>query len=220
MSAQREWLFGKYLALDDAQQSSPTHHFERSLRYFRAEQSLIHSAGAVNLPGSRISKWVLTARAFESFAREHGRLPMTRRRSSNCPASDAESRLAEWSKYQRRPAVHARLCAYQVERLECVAGFSWDPAGDRWDDQLFGYLDFVVTFGRKPRYRSVNPDERHLAGWEARQRHLIKRGLLSHSRMLEFHAATGALPIVWGTQVEVSSGSGTSERPFLIASSL
>ena len=188
MSGQLDRLFAEYSLLDSSERGGDEG-VRRSLRYFRVERCLIDDPHALDRVSDRTTAWVRMVRTVHGFTVHHGRLPKSYGRSRQVREKAEESRLAEWLRYQRRPGVQARLSDYQVRRLECVEGYSWDPAGERWDDHLFTYLAFVKAHERKPRYRSDDREEQRLAGWAAKQRHLLKRGLLSHAKAMEFQRA-------------------------------
>jgi hypothetical protein len=87
--------------------------------------------------------------------------------------------------------------SYQRRRLEMLPGFRWRPLPDRWIATCEAYLVFVQTHRRAPAYRSLNPGERRLAGWAAKQRQARRNGRLSAAR----EAALGRIPIwTWGAE--------------------
>lgn len=152
----------------------------RSLQYFEAERTCSLDGRE---PRERILRWVYTVQLVDVFAQAAGRLP---RENNRLPKSDIdpfEQRLADWIRYQRRPATQSLHCDYQRRRLECLHGFSWDPLGEQWDSQLAKFAQFVEELRRVPRYRADDVDERNLAAWVTRQRHFLRLGLLPADRV-------------------------------------
>ena len=192
MSGQWDRVLTEYSQLDDSVGIADGEDAVRSLRYFRVERQVIIDSRFLDQLSDRISVWIRTVREVDAFTERHARHPRAHgRAASRTEELREEARLADWLRYQRRPVVQARLCEYQARRLECVEGFRWDPLGERWDDHLLEYLGFVEAHGRKPRYRSEDWHEQRLAGWAAKQRHLLRRGQLSYDRAFEFHRMIG-----------------------------
>jgi len=116
----------------------------------------------------------------------HGAMP---REFANPSAEEVEeSRLAGWVRYQRRRKQKLSLPSWQRELLEQVPGFSWDPLEEQWNEWREMLQVFLAAEGRMPRYRSTSANERALAAWVHKQRHLYKRGEVSESRVSSLKA--------------------------------
>ena len=63
-----------------------------------------------------------------------------------------------------------------------MAGFSWAPLADSWQETYDQYRRFLQQQGRAPRYRSADPGEKRLAAWAAKQRWRHRRGQLPQER--------------------------------------
>lgn len=106
------------------------------------------------------NQWWKRARELELVASKLGRLP----RSSD---EAVPSTLLMWVRNQRRNSL---LTPKQQSALEQVAGWSWSPREDAWDDRLAGVAGFFTTHGRAPRVRAEDAEEASLGLWLARQR--------------------------------------------------
>ena len=168
------------LALQDPRLLAEDH--TRSLEYFRAELS---DANDASPPRNRVRRWVHMVRSVDAFYRDAGRLPRENNRVPKSEISPQEQRLADWLRYQRRPATLSHHCEYQRRRLECLPSFSWDPMGDQWDTQLARVTEFVDEFHRLPRYRAIETEERNIAAWVTRQRRFMRLGTLQADRISE-----------------------------------
>jgi hypothetical protein len=123
-------------------------------------------------------RWLANAEDVRAFVAAHARLP---RASSS--SSVEERRLAQWLHYQRRSATRDHHTQEQQRRLAEIDGFNWTPREVRWHEQLDELKRFYTTWNRPPRYRSEDERERALSNWETKQRHLLRRGELSQSRV-------------------------------------
>jgi hypothetical protein len=99
-----------------------------------------------------------------------------------------EQRLADWIRYQRRPATRSLHCDYQRRRLETLPGFSWTPLDDQWNERFADFAAFVATHHRPPRYRSDNAEERAIAAWVTKQGRFIKLGTLPEDRVRKLNS--------------------------------
>lgn len=156
-----------------------------SLRYFLLDVD--PEAAGETRPG----QWVVTLRRVEAFIGARGRLPAENNRRPNTE----ERSLSRWLQRQRRAHRHGLLVEYQRRRLECVPGFTFDPAQDAWNVARDEYARFTTTFRRAPAARSQDPGERKLARWADKQRWRFRRGVLPRHRQ----RALESLPIwAWG----------------------
>src|SRR5690606_2601010 len=149
-----------------------------SLAFYEAETA----AGGIP-PGrvDRVAAWIRSVQRLDDFISQHGRLPRENNRLVD-PISAQEQSLADWVRYQRRPATRDLHCDYQRRRLEGIPGFHWDPLDTQWNTMFAAFARFVGTEHRAPRYRSGDPNERALATWAAKQRQLLRNGKLSPRR--------------------------------------
>ena len=173
-------LFQEYADLQSQSVPPLTADQQRSLLYFRAEQAMTDHG--TPMPRDRVGRWVHHLVRAVEFTHRTEHLPRENNRAADGEIGDEERMLADWLRYQRRPATRALHCDYQRRRLECVQGFSWDPHGERWNATYAQFVDFVEEQRRAPRYRSTDLHERAIAAWAAKQRHLIRRGALSQDR--------------------------------------
>ena len=146
-----------------------------SRQFARVERHLQSEVHELNRLPRRIVSWVGGARSLERFVQTQQRHPRENSRRPREDIAEEERMLAGWVRFQRSQAARKRLCGYQIERLELVPGFSWNPIDDRWERQLGEYVVFFETQGRAPRYRAEDPAERRLAAWAAKQRHNARR---------------------------------------------
>lgn len=172
-------LLEDFTALASEDPRTLTEDQARSLEYFQAERA--HSPNTLE-PRERILRWVHNVKLVDNFAQGADRLPRENNRLPKAEIDPHEQRLADWIRYQRRPATQGAHCEYQWRRLECLPDFSWEPRGDQWDAQLAKFTRFIEEAGRSPRYRADEVDERNLAAWVTRQRRLARRGTLPADR--------------------------------------
>lgn len=158
----------------------------QSLRYFRAERHFSSSWGLA--PVDRVGRWAHTVLRLDAFVHAEGRLPRENNRLEAAAISVEERSLADFVRYQRRPATRDLHCTYQSLRLLCVPGFSWNPLDDAWDRMFEAFASFVGAYRRAPRLRSSNPDEKKLAAWSAKQRHFMKLGTLPIERQMKLNS--------------------------------
>lgn len=173
-------LFQEYSTLAGQDRRRQTADQARSLQYFHDEMA---SSGDGSAPRARTIRWVYTVKSVDAFVTSAGHLPRENNRLPKLEIDPREQALADWIRYQRRPASRALHCEYQRRRLECLLGFSWDPLGDQWDAQFAQFTRFVGEFHRAPRYRAEDATERTIAAWAAKQRHFLRSGTLPEDRV-------------------------------------
>lgn len=192
-------LHNRYAALAAEDSRVFTDDKRRSVAYYLLDVNDRQDPAARDRP----AVWVRTVRLLHAFTVREGRLPRENNRLGRQEITDEERRLAEWVRYQRRPATRASHCDYQRRRLEAVPGFRWDPIGQAWMTNLEAYRVFTAARRRAPSSRSLDAGERRLAVWAAKQRFHRKRGRLAAGRV----AALNRLPMwTWGSQTAVANG--------------
>jgi superfamily II DNA or RNA helicase len=98
------------------------------------------------------------------------------------PDSDSDHDLAKWVTTQRNRYREGTLDADEIERLEALPGWSWDPRESFWSDALEALRCFVE------RERTARVPSSHvenglkLGSWVAAQRVAHRRGQLSPQR--------------------------------------
>lgn len=174
-------LSRKYLDLSHFDPKTLDQDQSRSLRFYLRE-SEIRDSKYSQTPIDRIGQWIHTLLRVEGFRERKGRLPRDNNRLPKTSIPQEERSLADWLRYQRRAATRDLHCTYQIERLQSIPGFSWDPRSDQWDEQFRRSAQFVLEHQRLPRYRSTDPAEKAAAGWLAKQRLFWHAGTLSTDR--------------------------------------
>lgn len=142
-----------------------------SLLFFAVEREEQGVAGTVSERPLRALSWIRTVLAVEEFVVEHQRIPVRNSRAARTESNAVEQALADWLRYQRRPRTKDLHCEYQRLRLECIAGFDWNPVAVARQVRAAEFQEFVDVTGRLPRHRSSDVNERSLAAWSARQLH-------------------------------------------------
>lgn len=153
----------------------------RSARFAAVEAALRDGVTPAE-HSSQIIRWALRVRDLTDFTATHGRFPRENNRAPSGTISRRESRLHEWVRLQRRATIRDSHCNFQIQRLELIPGFSWDPHGDAWTEKLTRYRDFIAQSQRAPRARSDDPAEQGLAHWAAKQRSQHRRNQLAYER--------------------------------------
>lgn len=175
-------LLAEYAKRADSPPRWPRVDDRASLIYYREELAAIAALSDRAGSRSRVAVWIRTVRSLEEFVSREGRLPRENNRLPREQISTEEKQLAEWVRYQRRPATRADHCRYQSRRLESIPGFSWGPRDDQWNTQFTAFAQFVAGYHHAPRYRSEDLAERASAAWAAKQRHLLRLGKLPKDR--------------------------------------
>ena len=94
-----------------------------------------------------------------------------------------ERQRANSVRSQRRAFVAGRLCGYQVRRLLCIPGLSFQPMEQAWRENLAAYALFTSSHGDAPKLRSTDATERALARWAAKARLAHRANTLSSERV-------------------------------------
>lgn len=178
MASPIEKLLADYAALAASPNDHLTDDQRRSLMYYEVEAAV---GGVPAVRVDRVAAWIRAVQRLDDFISGHGRLPRENNRLVE-PVPAQEQSLADWVRYQRRPATRDLHCDYQRRRLECIPGFQWDPLDMQWNTMFAAFARFVGKEHRAPRYRSDDPSERALATWAAKQRQLLRNGKLSARR--------------------------------------
>lgn len=130
----------------------------------------------------RVTKWVNVLHRYEEHWHQTGRHPRENTRARDT-LPDAERRLGEWARYQRR--FEHQLNGYQRARLDVSPAFEWDPLDTRWQARLTECENFVRRTGELPRLRAEHRDEFVLARWLGRQLHRLQTGRLEQKHAAE-----------------------------------
>jgi hypothetical protein len=142
---------------------------QMSLLFFAVERQQWDTAGTVSERPLRALSWIQTVLAVEEFVLENQRIPVRNSRAARTDFNAVEQALADWLRYQRRPRTRDLHCEYQRLRLECIAGFEWNPVAAARSVRAAEFEEFVDVTGSLPRHRSSDLNERSLAAWSARQ---------------------------------------------------
>lgn len=145
-------------------------------------------------------RWDELADRLEALYRAFGRMPRAYSKDK------AERTLANFLARQREEHRAGTLDPDRKERLDRIPGWLTPPKQERenrlWEQRLGELAEFVAGKGRMPYFTSVKePQEKVLATWVTRQRHLLRTGDLSAWRT---SALEGAVP---GWQGRKPSGS-------------
>jgi ribosomal protein S18 len=119
----------------------------------------------------RLQRWYRRAAELKRAVEMFGRMPRE--------GDPVQPGLVSWVKNQRR---FPNLSAKQVELLEAIPGWSWDPHADCFDKRVEALADFIASTGRIPRRRSGDANERSLGEWLGRQRRSEGAGRLDSER--------------------------------------
>ena len=153
-----------------------------SLPYIQAELEVIHGRRSAAL---RPARWIDTLHSYETFSQSHGRTPREKPiGQSEC--LQAERRLAEWARYQRR--FEENLNNFQVARLDTSPGFEWDLREHSWGSMLQRCVVFSQDHGRLPHLNISSRAEYVLARWLRRQLHRQRAGVAEPSRTAKIEA--------------------------------
>ncbi len=131
---------------------------ERSARFHYADLTGNHG----QLP-THDRNWLARFTAAETLSQTHDKPP---KEKSNDPA---EASIANWLRRQRSSL--DRLCLYQIDLLNTLPAFEWEPRDQRSTERITEYAAFTAREGRVPKRRTVNSSERSLARWSERHQH-------------------------------------------------
>ena len=178
-----ELLHAEYAELHRQPASTLTPDQRRSLVFYGSE---LVSRGGVHIPATvprDVAGWIRNLFALEAFVRCEGRLPRENRRLPDGVISANERQRANSVRSQRRAFVAGRLCAYQMRRLLCVPGLSFQPLERAWRANFTAYALFTASHGDAPKLRSTHATERALARWAAKARLAYRANTLSPERV-------------------------------------
>lgn len=130
--------------------------------------------------GKTNRRWLMTFGLYGEFVERHRELP---KETAAPGAPTAGTRLAFWARYQRARFVRNSMPQCQRDLLASVPGFSWGPSDERWSARCQQLDRFLRERGRVPRYRAPDEEERRLAAWVHKQRHIAKAGRMPHHRL-------------------------------------
>jgi hypothetical protein len=172
-----------YAFLDTQPPSALTDDLRKSLLYYRGELTLLALLPVPDETPIRVTNWLLNLLELETFVAREGRWPRENRRLDRSLILEDERQLAAWIRTQRIAAGQGARCTYQLDRLECVDGFRWQPLDDRWHNNADTYQLFTDTHKRAPSLHSDDQTERTLAGFATRARSAHRRGRLTATRI-------------------------------------
>lgn len=188
-------LHAEYRQLAQLDPASVSEDEIRSIQHYLIDDAVTHGIQPPTRARIRDQSWMLRVHEIERLIEQDGRLPRENTRLQRDGSQKARQSAAEWLRHQRRAATRETHSSYQRRRLETLPGFSWRPAADRWAHTFSAYTAFVQTHHRSPAYRSVDPAEKRLAGWAAKQRLAYRQGQMTGAR----RAALERIPIwTWG----------------------
>ena len=77
-----------------------------------------------------------------------------------------EAALGVWTHHQRDRKKENKLEAWQIQELEAIVGWEWDPRKATWFHNCAEAKDFKDAHaGQLPNKRASNPEERRLGKW-------------------------------------------------------
>ena len=176
-------LHAEYAMLQDRAPSTLTRDERQSLIIYACELAAEASADSVDAAPRHVTDWISTLFALESFVLQEGRMPRENRSVPTGSISVLEKQRANNVRAQRRAFAAGRLCTYQIRRLLCIPGFSFQPLEDNWQANCAAYARFTATHGAAPKLRSTDPSEQALARWAAKTRLAYRAGTLSAARI-------------------------------------
>jgi hypothetical protein len=139
--------------------------------------------------GREAQTWVARYGDLVRFVTAHRGMP--REQPGKGIEHRAEALLGGWVRYQRRRYMRGNLPGWQHALLEQIDLFSFGPYADLWLEKYELLSVFQGTHQRVPSYRSRDLEEKALAAWVHKQRHLHRKGQLSAERV----SALRRLPI-------------------------
>jgi hypothetical protein len=193
-----ELLYANYARLVNKPRALLTADEHRSLGFYQAELADDSTAANECPVTKRLTTWAQAVRLLEAFCESEGRMPRENRRLAAGMISEEEKKLAQHVRAFRRAHDAGRLCSYQVQRLECVPGFSWHPLEARWNAAFLEYRSFIERNMDVPKLRSRKPAERRLAAWAAKNRLAYRDGTLTVKRA---HRLRGLTFWTWGEPI-------------------
>jgi hypothetical protein len=95
-----------------------------------------------------------------------------------------EKRLGQWQMTQRQMFKKGTLLEERIEALNNTEGWEWGEQVVRtFAEVLPDWIEHVAKFGRTPRERSKNADEKRLGMWQMKQRKFFKKGTLPKEKI-------------------------------------
>lgn len=88
-------------------------------------------------------------------------------------------KLGSWALVQRIGKSKGRLTDDRAARLEALAGWSWDPLGDAWEERYTALLDYIASHGTSRVPQQFESGEFRLGVWVQKQRDRHRRGTLT-----------------------------------------
>ncbi|MEE7625239.1 Helicase associated domain protein [Methylobacter sp. Wu8] len=147
--------------------------FGDSLRTYLVEQSTV--------------PWNFWYGLMENYAQNHGNIKIPQRHIT----ADGFS-LGTWVSTQRQSKSKKLLSQDRVERLEALAGWSWDPITEQWEEAFEQLQSYVKLHGNaRISANYVTPDGFNLGSWITTQRQNKSKNLTSLDRIERFEAIYG-----------------------------
>jgi len=106
--------------------------------------------------------------------------------------------LGNWVSVQRKNKSDKLLSKNQIERLEDLSGWSWDPFAKQWEEKFEQLQSYVKQYGnaRIP-YDYVTVDDFNLGNWVSNQRRNESKNRLSQDQIKRLDELPGW---VWSTR--------------------
>ncbi|QYF74877.1 helicase associated domain-containing protein [Cryobacterium sp. PAMC25264] len=183
-----EQLHVEYRQLQRQRPSRLTQDHVTSLTFFTADPTWRESGEIPARAPRGVMGWIHSVLALEDFVEREGRLPRENRRLPAGTISIEEKQRCNSVRAQRRAFAAGRLCSYQVQRLQCIDGFTFQPVEDAWQAHYDAYSRFTATHGDAPKLRSEMETERALARWAAKTRLAYRSGRLAPARVVALNA--------------------------------
>jgi superfamily II DNA or RNA helicase len=100
-------------------------------------------------------------------------------------------KLGGWAANQRAKFAKGTLEVDQVQRLDALTGWSWNPHGDQWEEFYRRFAHYVGNFGSTRIGASLVVDDYNVGAWANRQRNAYAKGRLSPERQKRLEALSG-----------------------------
>jgi hypothetical protein len=152
-------------------------------------------------------RWRVKLDLYRDFIAIHSQLP------SETSKDTPESALGTWAGTQRNLRKRKALSQTRCDRLNIVAGHSWDPFADAWESFREQLDKFTAEHVRIPSKGGKKPGERELARWLHSQRTAARKGLLSAERRESLDQVTG---LEWEPRGIVWSSGLANYRTFML----
>ena len=130
-----------------------------------------------------IHRWNQNFKALKKYLAQHKTYP-----------SSHSGSLGRWVSLQRRFHKEKRVSLSRVRQLESLPNWSWNPLGEKWN-QNFDLLKKYVTqhkiYPSQSPTLSLTPQSKSLAGWISERRKEYKDKTLSRDRIQKLESLPG-----------------------------